>query len=262
MTENIKNTAITAAGYIYQNRQGLRVLCDWLDAPSRYAKVKFECDVEADAPMGLDDIVVERSDGLQDLKQVKFTPNPDAHPLSWDWLLEKSGKTERSRSMLKKWYDAYRSLDPARIGEISLLTNRRPDAEIEVCLSNGKIDFSKVAGPRRAALIAELGDENDCKKFLDQLQITHSDKGYETLEHEIDARLRAHGTPEGIAILKTLALNWATQKDSPPPSGWITLPELRAILQATPPAPLPEDFAVPRCSLPSRIRRGSHALGR
>ncbi len=246
MTENIKNTAITAAGYIYQNRQGLRVLCDWLDAPSRYAKVKFECDVEADAPMGLDDIVVERSDGLQDLKQVKFTPNSDAHPLSWDWLLEKSGKTERSRSMLKKWYDAYRSLDPARIGEISLLTNRRPDAEIEVCLSNGKIDFSKVAGPRRAALIAELGDENDCKKFLDQLQITHSDKGYETLEHEIDARLRAHGTPEGIAILKTLALNWATQKDSPPPSGWITLPELRAILQATPPAPLPEDFAVPK----------------
>lgn len=246
MTENIKNTAITAAGYIYQNRQGLRVLCDWLDAPSRYAMVKFECDVDADAPMGLDDIVVERSDGLQDLKQVKFTPNPDAHPLSWDWLLEKSGKTERSRSMLKKWYDAYRSLDPARIGEISLLTNRRPDAEIEVCLSNGKIDFSKVVGPRRAALIAELGDENDCKKFLDQLQITHSDKGYETLEHEIDARLRAHGTPEGIAVLKTLALNWATQKDSPPPSGWITLPELRAILQATPPAPLPEDFAVPK----------------
>jgi hypothetical protein len=121
MTENIKNTAITAAGYIYQNRQGLRVLCDWLDSPSRYAKVKFECDVEADAPTGLDDIVVERTDGLHDLKQVKFTPNPNAHPLSWDWLLEKSGKTERSRSMFKKWFDAYRSLDPVRIG-VSVLS--------------------------------------------------------------------------------------------------------------------------------------------
>ncbi|WP_246886568.1 hypothetical protein [Pseudomonas chlororaphis] len=106
MTENIKNTAIPASGYIYQNRQGLRVLCDWLDAPNRYVKVKFECDVEADAPTALDDIVIERADGLQDLKQVKFTPNPDAHALSWDWLLEKSGKTERSRSMLKKWFDA------------------------------------------------------------------------------------------------------------------------------------------------------------
>ncbi|AZF33395.1 Methyl-accepting chemotaxis protein I (serine chemoreceptor protein) [Pseudomonas sp. R4-35-07] len=246
MTENIKSTAITSAGYIYQNRQGLRVLCDWLDAPSRYAKVKFECDVEAEAPKGLDDIVVERSDGLQDLKQVKFTPNPDAHPLSWDWLLEKSGKTERSRSMLKKWFDAYRSLDLARIGDLSLLTNRRPDAEIEACLAGSKIDFAKVPDPRRAALIAELGGEADCEDFLGRLQITHSDKGYETLEHEVDARLRAHGTPEGIAVLKNVALNWATQKYSPPPSGWITLPDLRAILQATPPAPLPEDFAVPK----------------
>lgn len=246
MTENIKNTAITSAGYIYQNRQGLRVLCDWLDAPSRYVKVKFECDVEADAPKGLDDIVVERMDKLQDLKQVKFTPNPDAHPLSWDWLLEKSGKTVRSRSMLKKWFDAYRSLDPARIGEFSLLTNRRPDAEIEACLAGGKIDFARVPEPRRAALIAELGGERDCEEFLGQLQIMHSDKGYETLEHEVNARLRAHGTPEGIAVLKNVAMNWATQKNSPPPSGWITLPDLRAILQATPPEPLPEDFAVPK----------------
>jgi hypothetical protein len=106
MSEDIKNTAITAAGYIYQNRQGLRVLCDWLDAPSRYTRVKFECDDEAVAPTGLDDIVVERTDGLLDLQQVKFTPAPDAHPLCWDWMLEKTGKTARSRSMLRKWFDA------------------------------------------------------------------------------------------------------------------------------------------------------------
>lgn len=66
MSENIKNTAITAAGYIYQNRQGLKVLCDWLDAPARYIRMKFECDDENVAPTGLDDIVIERSDGLVD----------------------------------------------------------------------------------------------------------------------------------------------------------------------------------------------------
>ena len=82
------------------------MLVDWLDAPSRYAKIKFECDVEADAPTGLDDILVERTNVLQHRKQVKFKPDPDAPPLSWDWLLKKSGKTERSRSMLKKWFDA------------------------------------------------------------------------------------------------------------------------------------------------------------
>ncbi|HGK8967004.1 TPA: hypothetical protein ACKAF1_003564, partial [Pseudomonas aeruginosa] len=67
MSEDIKKTAITAAGYMYQNRQGLRILCDWLDAPARYTRVKFECDDESVAPTGLDDIVVERSDGLVDL---------------------------------------------------------------------------------------------------------------------------------------------------------------------------------------------------
>ena len=96
MSEEIKPTAITAAGYVYQNRQGLRLLCDWLDAPTRYTRMKFECDDEADAPKGLDDIVAERTGGLVDLAQVKYTPNPAVHALSWEWMLEKSGKTAKS----------------------------------------------------------------------------------------------------------------------------------------------------------------------
>jgi hypothetical protein len=245
MSEDIKNTAITAAGYIYQNRQGLRVLCDWLDAPARYTRVKFECDDEAVAPMGLDDIVVERADSLVDLQQVKFTPNPDEHPLCWDWMLEKSGKTERSRSMLRKWFDAFKVLDPARAGMLSLRTNRRPDADIEACLDGGKISFAKIPEPRRSEVIAELGDEKNCETFFSQLHILHSDKGYDTLEQEVDARLRKHGTVEGIATLKNVALNWATRKNFPPPDGWITLEQVRTIVRSTPPAPLPEDFVVP-----------------
>lgn len=245
MSEEIKNTAITAAGYIYQNRQGLRLLCDWLDAPTRYARVKFECDDEAFAPKGLDDIVAERADGFVDLEQVKYTPNPAVHALSWEWMLGKAGTTARSRSMLRKWFDAFAALDPARVGVLSLKTNRRPDAEIEVCLAGGKIDFAKVPELWRSAVIAELGDEKKCKAFFSQLQILHSDKGFESLEYEVDARLRLHGTPEGIANLKNVALNWAIRKNFPPPDGWISLEQVRTILRATPPAPLPEDFFVP-----------------
>ncbi|ENT8436055.1 TPA: ATP-binding protein [Pseudomonas aeruginosa] len=245
MSEDIKNTAITAAGYIYQNRQGLRVLCDWLDAPARYTRVKLECDDEAVAPTGLDDIVVERADGLVDLQQVKFTPAPNSHPLCWDWMLEKTGKTARSRSMLRKWFDAFKALESTRIGVLSLMTNRRPDADIEACLECGKISFAKIAEPRRSQVIAELGDEQGCEAFFSQLHILHSDKGFDTLEQEVDARLRKHGTPEGIATLKNVALNWATRKNFPPPNGWITLEQVRTILRSTPPAPLPEDFVVP-----------------
>jgi len=245
MSEEIKGTATPAAGYVYQTRQGLLALCEWLDAPSRYARVKFECDDEAEAPTGLDDIVIERSDGLVDLKQVKFTPNPDAYPLCWEWLLEKSGKTARSRSMLRKWFDAYKKLDPARIGDISLVTNRRPNADIEACLVAGKLSFAKVASPWREKLIAELGTEQDCDQFFGHLNIRHSDKGFEVLEYEVDARLRSHGTTEGIATLKSVAINWAIQKNLPVPDGWITLGAVRAILQAVPPTPLLEDFDIP-----------------
>lgn len=246
MSEQIKNTAITAAGYIYQNRQGLNVLCDWLDAPARYSRVKFECDNENEAPQGLDDIAIVRSDGLIDLQQIKYTPDPDKHLLSWDWMLEKSGKTERSRSMLRKWFDAFKQLDPERIGELSLRTNRRPDLAIEASLELDKISFAKIPEAQRAVVQAELGSVENCEAFFNQLRICHSDKGYLALEHEVDARLRLHGTPEGIATLKNVALNWATQKKYPAPDGWITLEELRAILQASPPEPLPEDFVVPK----------------
>lgn len=53
----------------------------------------------------------------------------------------------------------------------------------------------------------ELGGVEECKLFFRQLCIRHSHKGYLALEHEIDARLRLHGTPEGIANLKNVALN-------------------------------------------------------
>lgn len=244
MSDEIKKTAIPAAGYLYQTRQGLKLLCDWLDAPTRYTRVKFECDDDAVAPTGLDDIVAERPDDLVDLEQVKYTPNSGLHTLSWTWMLEKKA-TSRSRSMLRKWFDAFIALEPARIGVLSLKTNRRPDAEIEACLVGGKISFAKIPEPRRTELISELGDDRKCEAFFNQLQIFHSDKGFESLEYEIDARLRQHGTPEGIANLKSVALNWAIQKNAPPPEGWIYLEQVRTILRATPPAPLPEDFVVP-----------------
>lgn len=246
MTENIKNSAITAAGYVYQNRQGLKVLCDWLDAPTRYLHVKFECDEEADAPQALDDIVIVRSDGLTDLQQVKFTPNADKNLLCWDWMLERTGKTERSRSMLKKWFDAYESLDSSKVGEISLITNRRPDASIEACLVGSKIRFDQITECDQKKILAQIGSADACRVFFDQLTIFHSDKGYSALEHELDARLLKHGTPEGIATLKSVTLNWAIQKQYPAPDGWIRLDLVRSILQAVPPKPLPEDFAVPK----------------
>ena len=81
-------------------------------------------------------------------------------------MLEKAGKTAKSRSMLRKWFDAFVALDPARVGVISLKTNRRPDAEIEACLVGGKISFTKIPEPRRTEVISALGDDRKCEAFF------------------------------------------------------------------------------------------------
>ncbi|ELD0456866.1 hypothetical protein QPJ18_003994 [Escherichia coli] len=104
----VKNSAIIYTGYDYQTLQGVKLLAEWLHSPTQYVRVAFEADTDSnETPEGLDDVVCERPDGVRDYWQVKFTPSPekDENRLTWEWLLKISGKTDRSRSILKKLYD-------------------------------------------------------------------------------------------------------------------------------------------------------------
>lgn len=245
MSEEIKPTAITAAGYVYQNRQGLRLLCDWLDAPTRYTRMKFECDDEADAPKGLDDIVAERSGGLVDLAQVKYTPNPAIHALSWEASHFFSSPSSAINAERRGSGTLAKSIFP-------------PERHASISASGRRFVFSEITPTRAGSNTAKASNhfrsidldfavlpDFSSIHFFSQLQVLHSDKGFESLEHEVDAQLHRHGMPEGIANLKNVALNWAIRKNFPPPDGWISLDQVRTILRAAPPAPLPEDFFVP-----------------
>lgn len=246
MSTAIKNSAIPAAGYVYQTMQGVNLLCDWLDAPTRYTRVRFECDEDAVAPQGLDDLVAECPDGRVNLWQVKFTPSPEKHFLDWHWMLEKPGKVGgKSRSNLRKWFDALSCIPAERVGEVWLLTNRVPDAAVEACLDGGFIDYTKAPADVRLKIEGELGGAENAKRLFAILQIKHSDKGFANIEVHVTDRLRRYGTAEGIEALKNRAIYWSIQKDQPTLGGWISLEEVRATLRATAPTPLPENFAVP-----------------
>ncbi|WP_080494628.1 ATP-binding protein, partial [Burkholderia ubonensis] len=247
MTSEVKNTAITAAGYFYQTMQGVNLLCDWMDSPTRYTRIRFECDEEETAPRGLDDLVAERPDGRVDLWQVKFTPSADKHALDWDWLFSKSGKSGgRARSNLRKWFDAFARIEPARVGGIRLLTNRVPDLAMEACLAGGNfIDYKRAPDDVRVLVEKELDTVANAERFFEALEVRHSDKGFSSLEAHVTDRLRRHGTPEGIATLKNRAVHWSIQKKQPAPDGWITLDLVQVTLQAVPPEPLPENFFIP-----------------
>lgn len=141
----IKKSAITYTGYEYQTLQGVLVLAYWLDNPNAFKRICFEADQD-DIAQGIDDIVIERQDHKFDYIQVKFTPSPykEENSFSWDWLLKKTGKTTRSRSILKKIFDAVEEVQVEKRGEITLLTNKIPNREIEKCLKNGKIIYDLI----------------------------------------------------------------------------------------------------------------------
>lgn len=247
MSAEVKTTAIPAAGYVYQTMQGVNLLCDWLDSPTRYTRIRFECDEDAVAPRGLDDLVAERPDGRVDLWQVKFTPSPDKHALDWDWLLDKPGKAGgRSRSNLRKWFDAFEAIEPSRVGDIRLLTNRVPDLAVESCLAGGNfIDYGRAPDDVRTKVEQELDGAGNAQRLFKALEVLHSDKGFTGMESHVTSRLRRYGTAEGVETLKNRAVHWSIEKNQPAPDGWITLDLLKVTLKVVAPEPLPENFAIP-----------------
>ena len=117
----VKNSAITYTGYEYQTLFGVLKLANWLNNPTEYECICFEADQD-DTPQGIDDIVLKRNDGKIDYIQVKFTPSEykTENAFSWTWLLKVTGKTDHSRSILKKIYDAVQLVDEDEQGNIIL----------------------------------------------------------------------------------------------------------------------------------------------
>lgn len=248
MSLGIKRSAIIYAGYRYQTLQGVMLLAEWLTSPTRYKAVRFECDDSEIAPQALDDIVAVRADGKQDYTQVKYTPDESItnYPLSWDWLLAVDTAKKNSRSFLRKWFDAFKKIDPDQIGEARLITNREPDREISSCLRDGFIDYALVPAGKRAELDKQLNGAAEASLFLASFKIQHSDRSYESLDRNIRSALRKLRYEDGgIERLLNRAHDWSIIKNRPEPDGWISLEILRSILSAARPTPILEDFVVP-----------------
>ena len=242
MSKDIKSAAIPNAGYMYQTHHGVNILCDWLENPARYTRVRFECDDSSIAPQGLDDIVAERHDGTYDYWQVKFTVASDTYLLDFNWLLEKK---KNGKSNLRKWYEALEKLDPTKINSAQLITNRIPDRKLGYCLYDRKINYDLIEEDVRKRIADELGNDSNAKKFFEKFQFVDSEKRYDYLKFNIFDRLRKHSDNYAIDTLLNRAYDWAVKKDDPYPDGWITLDIVNGILSRKRPVPIQQDFIVP-----------------
>lgn len=244
----IKNSAITYTGYDYQTLQGVKLLAEWLHSPTQYARVAFEADANSnETPAGIDDIVCERPNGIKDFWQVKFTPSSDKdeNRLTWDWLLKVSGKTDRSRSILKKLYDAIISVPAENLGNVVLLTNKQPDRSMESCLHGSKVDFNQVDDDTKREIIDQLGSQEATVSLFLKLDIQHSDGDYHTIKRSVRSELLKFSDDTGVERLIARAREWAMFQKNPSENGWIYLHHIREVLSPKRPEPIPEIFSVP-----------------
>ena len=247
MTRIVKKSAIPLSGYVYQNLIGINVLCDWLDDPTLYRWVMFECDDEASGFQGLDDVVAERSDGSVFLLQAKFTVDPasEDNRLSWEWLLKKKPK---GTSLIQKWCRAYSTAALKGRVDASLVTNRKPDREFESCLStDGKhVLLDSIPGPVLAELEQQVA-RAELDAFFQVFEFRHSKEDYLALGRTVQARvIPKHTSRHGWLALREAAIRWASEIGEPPPDGHITLSLVRGVLSATRPRPLEQSFRVPQ----------------
>lgn len=252
----VKSSAIIYTGYGYQTLQGVKLLAEWLHSPTRYTRVAFEADRDSnETPEGIDDIVCERPDGIKDFWQVKFTPTPEKaeNRFVWDWLLEVKGKTSRSRSILKKIYDAISDVPAEKLGQVILLTNKLPDRIMESCMCGQHINFGQVDEDNRKEIIRQLGSLGAAKFTFDKLTVQHSDGDYHTISRGVRSELLKFSDNLGVERLLSRAREWAMFQKNPPENGWIYLHHIREILSPRRPDPIPEIFTVPEdYCLPNR----------
>lgn len=241
----VKNTTITYGGYDYQTLVGVIKLIDWVESPQLYTRVRFDADDEA--PQGIDDIVCERPDGKIDFYQVKFTPNSakDGNRLTWNFLLKRSGKTDRSRTILQKLSNAIDAVSIERLGLVALYTNKRPDREFEKSLVNEKIDVDLIDEEISKQIVNQLGSVDAARRLFNILSVQHSAPDYHSLEADALSRIDNISNIDGYYRLASNAKVWAIYADLPSIGGWIDLRQLREILSVCRPRPIPQSFLLP-----------------
>ena len=237
----IKSTAITRAGYEYQDLVGIEILIRHYRDPNLYDWVKVESDDPASR--SLDDVVARRKDGSVEYYQVKFTVDPEKYVLDWEWLLEAKGT---GSSMLKKWVDAfYRAKAAGPVYSAELRTNRKAAGSFRSCLTNDIVDFDKVLDAHRAGVEASCGGNDRAREFFSQFKFLSNQLDLDRYENALRDRLVPSDTDSsGWLLLRDEVTRWAVFKNSPP-EGKILRDHLIQIITRRRPQPIRQDFFVP-----------------
>jgi len=242
MSSVIKRTAITRAGYEYQDLAGIDLLIKHYRDPDLYDWVMLEADDTAFR--SLDDVVAARKDGSFDLVQVKFTVDSERYALDWSWLMEKSAN---GTSILAKWCATFhRILLLGTLHSAALKTNRIPSTGFAACMEGSRVCFDKIPAEILASVVAECGGEEKARLFFEAFDFSANSLSPERYEDQLRDQLLPTDTDMlGWLMFRNSVREWAIFKDRPTPGGRIPREEVVRLITSKRPSPIRQDFIVP-----------------
>lgn len=238
----IKRTAITRAGYEYQDLVGIEILINHFRDPDLYEWVQLESD---DAEFqSLDDVVALRKDASIEFVQVKFTVNSEENFLDWGWLLEAKG---RGSSMLSKWAKSFfRAKSQGRVHRARLVTNRLPSPSFAKSLEGTLVKLDSVAGDIRGRIESACGGAQQAEEFFSEFEFSGEQLDLDRYEEALRDKLVPTDTDSsGWLLLRTFVRRWAIQKNDPQPDGKIRREHLVQLITKRRPQPISQEFYVP-----------------
>ncbi|MDP3408558.1 NACHT domain-containing protein [Bosea sp. (in: a-proteobacteria)] len=240
--KTIKYSAITRAGYEYQDLVGIDLLIRHYRDPELFEWVQLESDdpnVKA-----LDDVVAKRKDGSVEYVQVKFTVNAEEYALDWDYLLSKK---ENGTSMLAKWAKSLaRAKTNGPIHSAQLKTNRVPTPAFSACLNGSFVDLAKVDADVLIRLEAECGGRAMMEAFFETFSFNSSLPNLDQLELSLRDRIVPTDTDLfGWLLLRNEVTRWAILQREPPPDGRILRDHVVRLISRKRPRPISQEYFVP-----------------
>lgn len=266
-TTKIRSTAITRAGYEYQDLVGIEVLIRAFRDPDLFEWIQ----IESSDPdyKSLDDVVAKRKDGSVEFYQVKFTVDPHEYQIDWKWLLSSKPK---GTSLLHKWSSGFqRAKANGTLHTAKLMTNRGPSPEFAKLLVNSRVDLTQVDAATLQLVETECGGKTNAAEFFAEFSFGHSLADLEHFEAEMRDKIVPTDTDiAGWHLLRASVRRWAIIQKEPAPHGLITRDHIVSLITKKRPKPLNQDFTVPEGYAPpndefhaavvNRVADGAHPV--
>ena len=238
---DFKKTGLLRAGFQYQDLVAVEILINFYRQHDLYAWVQLEA--EDSNFRSIEDVVACRRNGLYELTQVKFTADPMAHSLNWEWLTARKGS---GTSLLQKWANTtlyHRS--KKTLASAVLKTDRIPDSSFMDCLNGKKVDYTRLSAKDKAVIDEQLESPERAVAFFENFEFLHSKLRLDDFEAQLWSRVASDTDSGGWFSFRNHVERWSTRKGQPEPDGKIKHNHLHQAFSLEQPRPISQDFIVP-----------------